>query len=206
MPDISPPFEAGTGCQHRLRFYEEAFPAQVVAEFVAQGLADGASCLAVLTPAHAQAVRVCLRDLGVEPADDGWVLIDTERAIQDMTVNGQLDQERAGHLLVSLMNPPAGRKGQPQWFVGDLPATLCDAGRSDDAVVFEGLVHRLSQQHGATVLCAYPLQGLDQRGGMGTLYRLSAVHGGVDFPQNLWVQRWLKPEMPGAATPPAQDR
>ena len=105
-----------------------------------------------------------------------------------MAGDGQLDLRRASEAMTPLMSRPAGGGNRRIRAAGDLAPTLAAAGHGDDAVAFEGLVHRLVVAHGASVICAYPIPDVCVEGNMASLLRLSAEHATLEFPEKLWLR------------------
>jgi hypothetical protein len=182
-------------CEHRALFYDDIYPAEQVSEFFAEGLRAGDSCLALLTAPNRRAVERGLLARGVRLQDAAYVAIDTHAVLLQCRVDGRLDMHRASDMLAPLMQPPPGPGGRRVRAAGDLAPTLSAAGDTDGAVAFESLVHRLAQQHRASVVCAYPMQSFGRSDDMGALLRLSAEHATVGFPERLWVQH-LMPRQP----------
>lgn len=179
-------------CQHLVCFYDDAFPADAVSEFLAAGLRAGDTCLALLTAPHQTAVEKGLRKRGVHTASTDFLAIDTDAMLARCRIDGRLALDRAGALLTPLMKPSGSTtvRGTDRRVraVGDLAPTLCAAGEVEDAVAFEALVHRLAQEHGAAVICPYPIEVFARRADMDALFRLSAEHARVEFPEQLWVR------------------
>ncbi len=178
-------------CQHTVRFYDEAYPADSVSEFLAAGLEAGDRCLTLLTAPHRHAVEQCLRARGVAIERSAYVAVDSDEAWAQMQVNGRLDARRAHAMLEQLMVRPQGGGSGRVRAVGDLAPTLHAAGKIDDAVAFERLVHLAMERHGASTICAYPIHSQRREGRMQTLLRLSAEHTVVEFPQHLWAHHWV---------------
>jgi MEDS: MEthanogen/methylotroph, DcmR Sensory domain len=172
-------------CQHLALFYVDAYPADDVADVFADGLAAGDHCVALLNTAHRQAVEQCLQARGVDLPHPDYTAVDSDDVLAQLHSEQGLDLQRAESLLRPLI---AGqqRGNQRVRAAGDLAPTLCAAGHTDDALAFEGLVHRLAVEQGASVICAYPIQ-LCERGHMHALVRVSAEHNAVEFPDRLWV-------------------
>jgi hypothetical protein len=178
-------------CQHDLHFYEDSYPAEHISTFFAEGLAVGDSCLALLTQTRRRAVEQCLLAQGVHVERVAFVGVDSDELLSRVTVNGALDIALADELLTPLMRPPAsGGTGRVR-AVGDVAPTLCTLGRLDDAVAFEGLVHRVTLQHDAAVICAYPLRINGMAGGVNAMIRLSAQHAAIRFPQHTWIHHLI---------------
>jgi MEDS: MEthanogen/methylotroph, DcmR Sensory domain len=179
-------------CQHLVLFYDDIYPAEEVSDFFAAGLDAGDSCLALLSAPHRRAVEQCLQARGVRIESAAYVGVDTDEVLSQLLVDDRLDMSRAGDMLTPLMKPSVPGSKCRVRAVGDLAPRLCAAGNTDDAVAFEGLVHRLTREHDASVICAYPLQTVGGRDGMGALMRLSAVHASVEFPARLWAHHLLQ--------------
>ncbi len=175
-------------CQHLALFYADAYPAQEVADFFAAGLAAGDSCLALLNAPNRLAVERALQARGVAVADAAYVAVDSDAFVAQVQVEGRLDLEQAEALLNPLMTAPQrGGKNRVR-AVGDLAPGLFAAGNIDDALAFEALVHRVTEQQNASVICAYPIQ-VCGRGTMRALLSVSAQHNALEFPAQPWVQR-----------------
>ena len=187
-------------CQHLALFYAEAYPAAEVGDFFAAGLAAGDSCLALLTAPHRRAVEEALQARGVCIDTAAYVAIDTDAALAQWRVDGRLDLQRASEAMTPLMMAPSGGGNRRIRAAGDLAPTLVAAGHGDDAVAFECLVHRLTVEHGASVICAYPIQAVCGHGNMTSLLRLSAEHAALEFPERLWIQALRRPALRLVAT------
>lgn len=185
-------------CKHHIQFYEEHYPAGEVSDFLAEGLEAGNVGLLVLTRPHRQAVEHCLRARGAR-YEEACVFVDTHEAAAQICANGSLDLHRARELLTPLLSPAARGGPQRVCFVGDLAPTLCAAGAVDDAIALEGLVHCLNQEHGGDTLCAYALPGRPERFDLRLLRRLSAEHRTIQFPSQLWTERFALPTRAGHA-------
>jgi hypothetical protein len=178
-------------CQHVMLFYEDAYPAEAVSLFFAAGLEAGDRCLALLSARHRSAVERCLEARGIAIESAAYVAVDSDEAMELMRVEGKLDIRRATELLAPLMTSPDRERKCRLRAAGDLAVTLCAAGNMDDAVAFENLVHRLTQEHEALTICAYPFPTRSGGMDMNTLLRLSAEHAAIEFPQRLWTRRLM---------------
>ncbi len=179
-------------CNHIAHFYEDHYPVEPVTDFFVAGLQAGDRCLALLTRPNRLAVEHSLRARGVDLAGADYLAVDSEAAFAQMELEGRLDLVRAEALLNPLMQADAsGRRRQRVRAVGDLAPTLFEAGRTDEAVAFEDLVHRVTKTHGALTLCAYPLPTAGNGANLQALLRLGAEHAELVFPQRLWAHRWV---------------
>lgn len=175
-------------CQHLALFYADDYPAEEVGDFFAAGLAAGDHCLALLTAPHRRAVAQCLEARGLGAAHAAYAAVDTDEVLAQCLVDGRLDLQRASALLTPLMTVPARSGLRRVRAAGDLAPALVAAGKINDAVAFEALVHRLTLAHDATVICAYPIGAIWGRDNMRALLRLSAEHASVEFPEQLWIR------------------
>ncbi len=187
-------------CRHVAHFYEDEYPAEPVADFFAAGLETGERCVALLSAPHRRAVECQLLARGVDVANADYLAVDTDQVLAQMQVDGQLDLGLAEALLAPLMSATVDGRCQGVRAAGDLAPTLFKSGRTDDAVAFENLVHRVTQANGAATLCAYPLPTHADGVDMQALLRLGAEHAELIFPRRLWVQRWMPSQMRGADT------
>jgi MEDS: MEthanogen/methylotroph, DcmR Sensory domain len=170
-------------CRHEIRFYDTDYPAEDIGAWFAEGLAAGDTCLALLTSEHQRAVEEGLRKRGVEIGAAAYVTVDSAQLISLSSVDGRLDIDAAAGFLTPLMQAPVRGSGRLR-AVGDMAPTLHRMGRTDDAVAFENLVHQVATQHGATVVCAYPIR---TAGTIDAMLRLSATHDAIRFPQSPWI-------------------
>jgi hypothetical protein len=194
------PVGDGRMCRHVAHFYEDHYPAEPVADFFLAGLQAGDRCVAVLTRPNRLAVEHSLRQRGVDLESADYRAIATEEAWAQMQFEGRLDLVRAEALLKSLMGATADGRHQNVRAVGDVAPTLFEAGRTQEAVAFEDLVHRVTQVNGAYTLCAYPLPSPANDGNLQALLRLGAEHAELVFPQRLWVQRCVPAAAQGLHT------
>jgi len=182
--------------RHLLRYYVDDYPAAEVGDYLAAGLEAGDSCLTLLTAAHRKAVESCMGERGIRFPAANCVVVDTDELLAQLLVDGRLALDRAGELLAPLMKPSGSARRVCA--VGDLAPTLVGLGNIDDAVAFEGLVHRLALAHGAVILCAYPIRSFGHRADLDSVVRLSAQHTELEFPAQLWAQALLPPALEAA--------
>jgi len=184
-------------CQHDLHFYDDEYPADRIGDFFAEGIEQGDHCVALLRRDHRLAVQARLATrlqqsgLAIDRAD--FLAVDSEDVLSRMTIQGHLDLDRASELLVPMLNPPR-RLGQGRVrAVGDLAPILHEQGRTSDAIAFEALMHKLSCQTGAAVMCVYPLRAETVTEKLDAMLRLAAQHAAVRFPPTLWIQKVVPP-------------
>lgn len=183
-------------CSHTVHFYDQAYPAQAASDFIAAGLLAGDACVVMLVGPHRQAVERALNTRGIATDPDGahpgtYVAIDTDEALSQLVVDGRLDMKRAAESLAALLRARAqGGTGQVR-LIGDPAPALFAAGNQEDAIALEGLVDQLANEHGAAVFCAYPTGVFCREGHTRSLFRVSAEHSALAFPEQLWVRGFL---------------
>jgi hypothetical protein len=178
-------------CDHAVLFYDNTYPAEMVSDFLIDGLTAGDRLLVLLTASHRSAVEQCLRARQVRLEDTDCVTVDTNEVLSHLLIDGRLDMQLASEVLTPLMRPASTNGRRRVRAVGDLAPELCAAGHTDDAVAFENLVHRLTRENGAAVICAYSISTHRDSGGVDALLRLSAEHATIEFPERMWIQRLL---------------
>ena len=188
-----------SGCHHTVHYYADTFPAATASEFIAAGLRAGEVCVVVLVEPHRRAVEQALRARGVctEPGactPGSYLALDTTATLSRLLVESRLDMARAADALTALLSPPAEGGGGRVRLLGDLAPVLFAASNAADAIALEALVDRLAATHGAAVFCAYPVQAFCREGHTQSLYRISAEHASLEFPERLWVQGFLAAE------------
>ena len=181
-------------CNHSVRFYDDAYPAQEAGDFIAEGLLAGDTCVVMLCQPHRAAVERRLNELGFGTSPDGavpsrYTAMDTTEVLSQLMVGGRLDLEQSAESLGQLLSP-AGSGGRVR-LVGDPAPVLFDAGHEDDANALEDLVDALAFRYGASVFCAYALRGFFRSGRTSSLFRTSARHETVAFPTGLWIDGFL---------------
>lgn len=185
-----------SGCHHAVHYYADTFPADAASEFIAAGLRAGEACVLMLVEPHRRAVEQALRARGVctDPGactPGAYLALDTTAALSGLLVDGRLDLARAADAVNALLSPPAEGGDRRVRLLGDPAPALFAAGNSADAIALEALVDRLAATHGAAVFCAYPVQAFCREGHTQSLYRISAEHSSLEFPERLWVQGFL---------------
>jgi hypothetical protein len=170
-------------CRHEIHFYDNDFPADEIGTFLAEGMAAGARCVALLDGDHRRALERRLREAGVDLRNPAYASVDSVEFLSMATIGGRLDIARATGLLGLLMQAPASGGGRVR-AVGDLAPALHRVGRTDDAVVFENLVHQVATRQDCDFVCAYPI---NNAGTIDALVRLSAPHGAIRFPPRPWI-------------------
>lgn len=183
--------------RHLVHFYDDAYPAREASDFIVAGLLAGDTCVVMLTAPHRLAVERLLDAQRIfstpaRPHTGAYLAMDTDEALARLTVDDQLDMAKATESLGALLNPAShGGRGKVR-LVGDPAAALFAAGKEDDSLALEVLVGGLAAELGASVFCAYCMGDLHRRGGTRALVKLCAEHSDVAFPEQPWIQGFVK--------------
>jgi hypothetical protein len=146
---------------HAVRFYDnEKSLAKVVAEFLADGLTDGAPGIVVATPAQCAAI---IRQLGARGLDvvslkqsDDLVLLDASDTLSSFTANGKLDARAFNDNLCAVIERACrGRTDCTVRIYGQMVDILWKEGKRDLAIRLEMLWNQLANTQRFSLLCGY---------------------------------------------------
>lgn len=146
---------------HRVHFYESDDELlDRVCELVADGLAANEPVLVLATEAHRGSLipRISARGFDVDAAirDRRLALVDAERTLARLLVDGRPDRERFHAVLGELIDPlAAGRRRMRAY--GEMVDVLWRAGSTSAAVRLEELWNELLADREIELLCAYTM-------------------------------------------------
>ncbi|QTF93468.1 EAL domain-containing protein [Halomonas sp. BM-2019] len=149
---------------HLVQFYEdEAFLAEVVADYLLAGARAGERLLVLLTPPHLEAVLQYLEAGGLDTqaalASGQLVTHDAESVLATIMRDGQpVEALFERHLLA----PIEATQPLPTRAFGELVNLLCAEGNAEAAVRLEALWHAACHRLPLTLLCGYALQHFDR--------------------------------------------
>ncbi|TLF50417.1 EAL domain-containing protein [Halomonas urmiana] len=155
-----------THCQshdHVVQFYEDdAFLAEVVADYLKAGAEAGEHLLVLLTAPHLAAVLERLEASGLDTdaalASGQLVTCDAQTVLQAIMRDGMPDETLfEQHLLDDI----AARAPLPTRAFGELVNLLCAEGNHEAAVRLEAFWHSACQHMPLTLLCSYALRHFD---------------------------------------------
>jgi MEDS: MEthanogen/methylotroph, DcmR Sensory domain len=187
---------ANSACNHLVHFYDGAYPADEACDFIVAGLLAGDTCVVMLIRQNRQAVEARLNTRRIfttpaSPHSGSYRTMDTDEALAELLVDSRLDMNRAAAKLGPLLSPATqGGSGRVR-LVGDPAAVLFAAGNREDAFALEALVDGLAIARGASIFCAYRIQDFCRERNTNSLFRISAEHSALHFPERLWVQGYL---------------
>ena len=165
---------------HMVQVYQDdAFLAEAVAEYVGQGLRQGAAAVIIASPAHADAFMRRLESEGAAAQtalEHGQLrLLDAEETLASFMPGGQLDwrqfQARIGGLIAELrLEYPAVRA------YGEMVDVLWQRGEREAAIRLEHFWNDLAGLQTFSLFCAYRLDNLDSAAYGGPLECVCKVH------------------------------
>lgn len=155
------------GAVHRVQFYEQDVQlADVVAEFLAEGLGAGESVVWIGTAPHRAHLITRLRlrgvDLDAVRIEGRLVLLDAAHTLTMFMVDGSPDAALFERHVASVVEMVARRshRGRVRAF-GEMVDLLWQSGEQAAALRLEALWHALQSRLSFTLLCAYALDGFE---------------------------------------------
>jgi hypothetical protein len=154
---------APAGHFHAVRFYQDdSSLTRIVAEFLAEGFADGHPAVIFATPEHRDALEIALRARGtdVDALKDAGnlALLDAREALAGFMVDGMPDaakfRQMAGRVLDELCQ---GRSDCTVRAYGEMVNVLWKDGLSAAAIRLETLWNELANSHDFKLLCGYSM-------------------------------------------------
>ena len=148
---------------HAVRFYEnEKSLAQMVAEFLADGLNDGDPGMVVATPAQRAAISRALVVRGVDVVSlqrsGALVLLDAEDTLLSFMTNDTLDAKAfKDRMSVLIESACRGRTNCIVRVYGQMVDVLWQQGKRDLAIDLEILWNQLASTRRFSLLCGYAM-------------------------------------------------
>lgn len=154
---------SGAGHFHAVRFYESPDAlSRIVADFIAEGLAQSLPSVLIVTPAHQTLVEALLHargfDLARLKANEDLVVVDAEKHLSRFMVNGTPDPRLFRDATVPLIERAC--RGRPDCVIrayGEMVDVLWQAGRTVAATKLEMLWNELAGSHDFALLCGYAM-------------------------------------------------
>jgi hypothetical protein len=152
-----------TAQHHAVRFYEtDKSLAQIVAEFLRDGLAAGNPGIVVATPAHRGAI---LKELVAKSLDvvqlqrsHDLVLLDAQETLSMFMTNGKPETEAFQNSMCEVIKMAC--RGRPNCTVriyGEMVDVLWKNGQQEAAIRLEILWNRLANSQAFSLLCGYAM-------------------------------------------------
>ncbi len=153
-------------CDHLVQIYQNdgAF-LDALGGFVSGGLRAGEGVVVIATPLHLGSLEGRLLAGGIDVADaaarDQYIPLEAERVLAQFMVDDWPDDERFERVVTGLLRR-AGQGGRRVRAFGEMVALLWSRGHGGATVRLEHLWHRMCQEKGLSLLCAYPRIGFTQ--------------------------------------------
>lgn len=167
---------------HAVQFYEEdAFLFEVVADFLAAGLARGQSAVVIATPPHRAGF---LAQLGLRGMDvpalrrrGRLVLLDARDTLDAFMVDGAADEARMRARLGPVMERAMHAGGDPVVCAyGEMVDLLCRDGNAEAAVRLEAQWNGLARTYALSLLCAYSMESFSRAADTEPFLRICHQH------------------------------
>ena len=149
--------------QHAVRFYEnDTSLAQLVAQFLREGLAEGHPGIMVATPDHRAAI---LKELVAQSLDvvqlqtsDDLVLLDARQAMSAFMRDGKPDAEAFRNSMCDVIRRACrGRADCTIRIYGEMVDVLWQDGQQNAAIRLEMLWNQLANTEAFSLLCGYTM-------------------------------------------------
>jgi len=150
-------------CEHLVEFYgNEARFLDNLTSFVVGGFLNGESVIVIATPEHLLELDKRLvaagHDLVEYMQNHQYVQMDARATLALFMIGDWPDEQRFKNTVQSLLKLARGNQRRVRAF-GEMVVMLWAQGRSGATVQLEHLWHKLCQEIGLTVFCAYPKTG-----------------------------------------------
>lgn len=172
---------ASPGHRHAVQFYEdEAFLAERVAEFLAEGLRGGEPCIVIATPEHIAAFDARLRALGVDTGEITWA--DARATLGRFMERGMPSAVRFRRAIGGAIRNARGairdaRPAAPRVRAyGEMVDLLWRDGQPEAAIRLEELWNDLANHEAFTLLCAYPMGNFYKESDRTLFEKVCATH------------------------------
>ncbi|HEX8351894.1 MAG TPA: ATP-binding protein [Pyrinomonadaceae bacterium] len=171
------------GGEHFVQFYEsDEFLLDSLADYVAEGLADGDACVAVAKAARREGLDGRLLSRGLDPEAarlrGQFVTLDAAETLSEFMVGGMPEPSRFQEVVGGLVARAAEGRRRVRVF-GEMVALLWAEGNGDAAIRLEALWNGLQKSHPFQLFCAYPMSCFGGEAHAESLGHVCAEHSRV---------------------------
>ena len=171
--------------EHWVQFYDtETFLADIVAEFLVEGLRNNEAAIIVATEAHRRTFTEALRVKGVDVtssvASEQIVMLDAATTLDAFMVAGVPDAKRFEQVVGGQVAALARGGSRNVRAYGEMVDLLWTTGQSAAAIHLEEMWNELRSRHTFKLLCAYAINSFDTQDGA---TRVCATHSHVRLPE-----------------------
>ena len=154
---------------HEAQFYDElSFLAGRVGTFLADGLRDGGSAVAVARPEHLAAIGAALANGGIDAsalaATGRLVLLDADATLAALSSGGQPDRAKFRAVIGDVLAAARSKSRGVVRVYGEMVDVLWGAGRAEATLELERLWNELATEQPFELLCGYRLGGFADGG------------------------------------------
>jgi hypothetical protein len=157
---------------HAVRFYKDADGlCRIVANFLAEGFADGNPAIVIATPVHRAGIAAQLAHQSLDcaqlEATGALTMVDAEDTLAQFMIDGRPDAARFRDAITPVIERAcAGRRDCTVRAYGEMVDVLWKKGQTVAATRLEMLWNQLANTHTFSLLCGYA---------MGNFYKDAAV-------------------------------
>jgi hypothetical protein len=169
--------------EHAVEFYDDLDElATRVGTYLAAALEAGGVALVVAEESHRNAFAAWLGGAGVDirsaDSEHRLVLRDAAGSLAQFMVDGRPDPDRFDAVIGGAVRA-AVATGRPVSVYGEMVAVLWRDGNVNAAIELEGLWNDLARHVPFSLLCSYPCEDVDGRGGAAGLAQVCHLHSAV---------------------------
>ena len=172
-------------CEHLVQIYQDdTVFLDTLEGFVAGGLRGGDGVVVIATDPHLAALEERLRAAGIDlelaALQDQYIALPAKRTLDSFMIRGWPDDVLFDRVITDLLNR-AGKGDRRVRAFGEMVALLWQDGYTGATVRLEHLWHRMCQERGFSLFCAYPRIGFTQGADL-SIKEICAAHSKVVQP------------------------
>ena len=151
------------GHYHAVQFYESPDAlCRIVGGFIAEGFAEKAAAVIIVTPDHVKRIDACLRQCGVDvdalTRAGALVLVDARDTLNQFMVDGMPNASAFRRIVGGLLTDIRRNNGnRPIRAYGEMVDLLWKDGREAAAIRLETLWNQLARSYDFALLCGYSM-------------------------------------------------
>lgn len=154
---------------HAVQFYDDDnFLCEVIADFVAEGLANGDPVIVIPTSERAEALKAELTERGVDIGraleEDRFRLLDAQETLAEFMRGPMLVEEQCRQVLDRIINgvEPVAAEGRPVRVFGEMVDVLWRSGNPVAAIRLESIWNAALHRVPVSLLCAYAMDNFNR--------------------------------------------
>ena len=169
---------------HVVQLYtDDAFLIDVLSRFIGGALAVGDASLVIATKPHRRELERRLSAYGVDTAkatmQGRYLALDATETLPKLMVNGSVDEGRFNDIVGSALTQVRGANERRLAVFGELVSLLWAEGKLQEAIRVEQFWNDLAKSHSFSLLCGYPITGLNNERHIQPFLKMCGQHSGV---------------------------